>query len=62
MYRILCQVSGGVTGYNSAYLKERDVEVTFNTKAQAQTKANQLTESANSNPLGLHFIYTPEKV
>ncbi|KKK45185.1 hypothetical protein LCGC14_3165910 [marine sediment metagenome] len=64
MYRILCQVSGGVTDYRSAYLKERGVEVTFNTKAQAQIKADQLTESVNSNPnlIGLHFSYTLEKV
>lgn len=50
MHRILCEVSGGITGHRVAYLKQRGVEVKFPTAAQAQTMANQLNEQANSHP------------
>lgn len=61
MYKILCEVSGGVMGYRRAYLKDRGVEMMFNTRAQAQKYADKHNERANENPhRTADFRYTVE--
>lgn len=50
MFRILCEVSGGVTGYRSATLKHNGVEMTFDTREDAQAECDRLMDRTNGNP------------
>jgi hypothetical protein len=60
-YRIFCEVSGGITGYNSAYLKANGIECRFN-KDDAEIKANELTATMNRPNAKATFKYTPELI
>jgi len=60
-YRIFCEVSGGITGYNSAYFKVNGVECLFS-KDAAQIRAKKLTAQANRRMSRATFKYTPEAV
>ncbi len=61
-YVIHCEVSGGVTGYRQAYLKNDGVLVTFTDEAAAQAHADQLTATANDNKYRTaDFRYTAEE-
>lgn len=61
MYKILCEVSGGVTGNRTTYLKDRGVEMKFSTRGQAQEHADRLMEARNGNPYRVaNFRYTVE--
>lgn len=60
-YRILCEVSGGVTGYRAAYLKDQGVEQVFDALEQAEAVAGNLNATKNSNPYRTaDFRYTVE--
>ncbi len=37
MYRVFTEISGGVTGHRSAYMKHNDEEVRFETRELAET-------------------------
>lgn len=58
-YRIFCEVSGGITGYNTAYLKASGKECRF-TKDEAETRASELTARMNKPHSRATFKYTPE--
>lgn len=58
-WRILCEVSGGITGYNQAYLKANGEECVFN-KNEAITRAGELTATMNKPNGRAKFTYTPE--
>jgi hypothetical protein len=61
MYRILCEVSGGMTGYRSAYLKKDGQQVEFTTEAEAEAEAARLNKQMNGNPhRTADFRYTVE--
>jgi len=63
MFRILCEVSGGVTGYRCAYLKKDGREIKFKTQAEAEAEAARLNERTNLNPYSTaDFRYTIERV
>jgi hypothetical protein len=47
---ILCEVSGGVTGYRSAYLKRDGKIVEFECRDEAEQEARRLNEKTNGNP------------
>ncbi len=50
MFTILCEVSGGVTGYRQGYLRNGEGGLaTFTTEAKAQTEAYRLTNEHMSN-------------
>lgn len=57
---VWCEVSGGVTGYNAAALKNKDGSVRyFDTYAEAEAEARRCQEWANLPPRGLAcFRYT----
>ena len=46
-HKIWCEISGGITGYRAAYLKDRNVVITFQTREQAQKHADHLTMVSN---------------
>jgi hypothetical protein len=58
-WRILCEVSGGITGYNQAYLKADGEECEF-TEDEARIRANELTATMNKPHSRATFKYTPE--
>jgi hypothetical protein len=62
MFKILCQVSGGVTGTREAWLKRDGVEIVFATADEAEAEANRLREHMNANRSGASFHYTPMEV
>ena len=50
-FKVLCKVSGGVTGTRIAYLKDaKGVEKIFATKEAAETEASALNRKMNGNP------------
>jgi hypothetical protein len=61
-YRILCEVSGGVTGYRNAYLKNGGVEVIFPDKETAETEAARLMKKTNGPYRTADFRYTAEPI
>ena len=48
--RIWCQVSGGVTGYRSGWLKWDDEIVVFKHLEDAKAEAKALNDRTDSNP------------
>lgn len=46
-YKILCRVSGGITGTREAYLKEHGREIAYSNRAAAQLHANGLNARMN---------------
>ena len=51
MIKVLCRVSGGVTGTREAYLKDaQGTERRFDTMQEAEAEATSLTQKMNSNP------------
>jgi len=51
MFVIGCSVSGGVTGYRTSVVKDRDGKVqTFDTREAAQAEATRLLQQTNGNP------------
>ena len=50
MYKIFCEVHGGERDYRSGYLKSNGKVAVFNTRKEAQVKADRLNGSHNSNP------------
>ena len=50
MYKIFCEVHGGVTGYRAGYMKSDGKLVSFKTRKEAQAKADSLNLLRNSNP------------
>jgi hypothetical protein len=58
-YRILCRVTGGVTGTREAYLRRGDKLVTFDNLPAAELEAQRLTLKQNARPAGrAQFSYT----
>lgn len=59
MYRIMCQVSGGVTGFRQGLLKGHDGHpVSFETKSEAQAEVDRITEGINkTRAYGPDFKY-----
>lgn len=49
MFGIWCEVSGGVTGYRCAWLKQDDAVAHFRTLEDAQRQARYLTAKAMAN-------------
>jgi len=60
MFRIKCRVSGGVTGTQEAYLKERGVVQYFQTRKEAQTIADNRNKLSNGPYRTADFSYTVE--
>jgi hypothetical protein len=59
MYKIFCEVHGGERDYRSGYLKSNGKVAVFNTRKEAQVKADRLNGSHNSNPQRIaQFSYT----
>lgn len=59
-FRVLCEVSGGVTGYRVAYLKNAGEEIIFPNRETAEAEAARLTTQANGPHKSADFRYTPE--
>ncbi len=59
-WRVLCEVSGGITGFNTAYLKVNG-KVQWFTKDEAQIRANELTATMNKPDVAATFRYTAEQ-
>lgn len=60
-YRILCRVSGGVTGTREAYLKGKEGrEQIFSTRQEAEAEAKRLNERMNNMHSSAYFRYTVE--
>jgi hypothetical protein len=58
-FKILCSVSGGVTGNRTAYLKSHGVEKVFTDHARAVKEATYLNDEMNRGPRnGARFQYT----
>ena len=50
-FKVLCKVSGGVTGTRVAYLKDAEGrEKIFSTKEEGETEASALNQKINGNP------------
>lgn len=49
-YGVWCEVSGGVTGYRSAWLKGKGGAVWRGTESEANRKASSLERESNGNP------------
>ena len=58
-YRILCEVSGGVSGYHSGYLKKNGEVMIFPSQQAADDEADALDIIMNGRS-GATFRYTPE--
>jgi len=50
MFGIWCEVSGGVTGYRCAWMKNNGVLGKFATRDEAEKEAHARNEKANGNP------------
>ena len=59
-YRILCEVSGGVTGYNASYLKIGGKPITFDDKGHAEEVALSHQAKANGPYATASFKYSVE--
>ena len=60
MYKIRCQVQGGITGYRTALLKKNGEIAEFETREEAQAEADRLTEKMLNNHTA-SFSYTVEE-
>jgi hypothetical protein len=60
-HRIFCEVNGGLTGYNSAYLKANGRELRFK-RLDAEAKAADLSAVMNRSGAKATFTYTPEPI
>ena len=58
-HRILCEVSGGVSGYRSGYLKKNGEVMIFPSEQAADEEADALDIIMNGRS-GATFRYTPE--
>ena len=59
MYKIFCEVHGGERDYRSGYLKSDGKIAVFQTRKEAQTKADRLNAAHNSNQQRVsQFSYT----
>lgn len=63
-WKIWCQVSGGVTGYRAAWLKNGNgEEASFATREEAEREAAELTATANGGAYRTaSFYYTARQV
>ena len=61
MYRILCKVSGGVTGTRYGHYKFNGEVQYFDTKEKAQQVADNLSKTANGPHKTPHFSYISER-
>ena len=50
MFRVMCRVSGGVTGTREGLMKKNGVELVFKTRAEAQEAATRATKDFQGNP------------
>lgn len=50
MFRIMCRVSGGVTGTREGLLMSKGIVRDFETKAEAEAEARRFNEQMNGNP------------
>jgi len=58
MYKIMCRVSGGVTGTREAVLKDKNGnEMIFDTERKAKNKAKRMTETMNKDSNMATFKY-----
>jgi hypothetical protein len=57
-FKILCSVSGGVTGHRTAYLKSHGVEKVYTDHARAVKEATYLNDEMNRSSNGARFQYT----
>lgn len=64
MFRIRCDVSGGVTGHRAAWLKNKDNTIAeFDTREDAQAEADKYNCERNANPYRTaSFSYTVEEM
>ena len=58
MFNVMCEVSGGITGYRSSLLRNDDGVVVFETRQEAEDKAKELRRSMNTSYTGPRFNYT----
>ena len=59
MYKIFCEVHGGVAGYRAGYVKSEGKIAVFQTRKEAQAKADRLNVAHNENPQRVsQFSYT----
>jgi hypothetical protein len=62
MFRIWCEVWGGVTGHRTAWLKDDIGIATFATREEAEAEAARLNASGNNNPhRKANFSYTVDR-
>lgn len=47
MYKIWCEVSGGITGYRTGFLKRAGKIHTFDNRDEAQQEVDRLTDKAS---------------
>lgn len=60
-FRILCEVSGGVTGYRCSYLKRRGKVQVYDDQLTAELDASALNEKMNADGNVAIFKYTAER-
>lgn len=61
MFTILCEVSGGVTGYRCALLKRDGVVQQFETREAAEAEAARLNKRMNGPYASADFRYTAQE-
>lgn len=63
-YKILCTVSGGVTGFRQSYLKvgpRQSIEYSTEIRAEAEAEANKLNKEMNHKGAKANFNYSVVK-
>jgi hypothetical protein len=61
MYAIRCEVSGGITGYRTSWLKDNDKVRCFELLEEAVNTAEILNKNMNGPNATARFRYTAEK-
>lgn len=62
MFHVVCQVSGGVTGFRQGYLKDPGGDVIeFEFREAAEKEAHRLSEKMNSGVRSADFRYWVEE-
>jgi hypothetical protein len=60
-YQILCQISGGITGYRQAMLKENDKVWETDDEQKARNKAKNLNGKTNDSYSCASFSYSVQE-
>jgi hypothetical protein len=58
-YGIWCVVSGGVTGYREAWMKDIHKEIWLGTKEEAESKVKKIMDDRRGSFSVASFSYTP---